>query len=103
IGSVLGYVIYAPVRRAIGGRSGVIVGAMVAAWFSVLLAAGAFTIELAASGRRDDFLRILSWMGLVHSGIGVGEAVITGLVVRFILSTRPDLVYDPKPSELKAT
>src|SRR5436305_151416 len=41
IGSVLGYAIYAPVRRAIGGRAGVIVGAMVAAWFSVLLAAGA--------------------------------------------------------------
>src|SRR3954454_6716447 len=98
IGSVVGYAIYAPIRRAIGGRPGVLVGAMVAAWFSVLLASGAFAIELAASGRRGDFFRILGWMALVHAGIGLGEAMITGLVLRFILLTRPDLVYQPEPS-----
>jgi cobalt/nickel transport system permease protein len=64
---------------------------MVAAWFSVLLASGAFAIELGASGHRAAFLRILSWMTLVHAVIGVGEAVITGLVVRFLLVRRPDL------------
>jgi cobalt/nickel transport system permease protein len=96
IGSVIGYAIYAPIRQAIGGRAGVLIGAMVAAWFSVILAAGAFSVELAASGRRDDFLRVLSWMTLVHAGIGAGEAIITGLVLRFILSTRPDLIYDPQ-------
>ncbi|MDR3637242.1 MAG: energy-coupling factor ABC transporter permease [Isosphaeraceae bacterium] len=99
IGAVGGYAIYAPLRRAIGGRTGVLVGAMVAAWFAVLLASGAFAIELAASGRRSDFLRILSWMTLVHSAIGVGEAVITGLVLRFVLLTRPDLVYEPEDVE----
>jgi cobalt/nickel transport system permease protein len=103
IGSVGGYAIYAPIRRAIGGRSGVLFGAVVAAWVSVLLAAGAFSVELAASGRRDQFLRVLSWMGLVHAGIGVGEAVITGLVLRFILLTRPDLVYEADPAGLSAT
>ena len=96
IGSVGGYAIYAPIRRAIGGRAGVIFGAMVAAWFSVLLASGAFAVELAASGRRADFFRVLSWMALVHAGIGVGEAVITGLVLRFVLLTRPDLIYEPE-------
>src|SRR5437588_49285 len=34
IGSVVGYAIYAPIRRALGGRAGVLVGAMAAAWFS---------------------------------------------------------------------
>ncbi|MCA1686718.1 MAG: PDGLE domain-containing protein, partial [Planctomycetia bacterium] len=29
----------------------------------------------------------------------VGEAVITGLVLRFILLTRPDLIYEPDPAE----
>lgn len=95
IGAVGGYAIYAPIRRAVGGRAGVIFGAMVAAWFSVLLAAGAFSVELAASGRRADFFQVLSLMGLVHAVIGVGEAVITGLVLRLILLTRPDLVYEP--------
>src|SRR3954454_19792480 len=42
IGSVGGYAIYAPIRRAIGGRKGVLLGAMAAAWFSVILASGAF-------------------------------------------------------------
>jgi cobalt/nickel transport system permease protein len=95
IGSVGGYAIYAPLRRAIGGRRGVLIGAMVAAWFSVLLASGAFAVELAASGRRSDFFHILSWMALVHAAIGLGEAVITGLVLRFVLLTRPDLLDPP--------
>ncbi len=96
IGAVGGYAIYAPIRRALGGRGGILLASMVAAWFSVLLGAGAFALELGASGRRADFFPILSWMALVHAAIGVGEAVITGLVVRFILLTRPDLVYEPK-------
>jgi cobalt/nickel transport system permease protein len=100
IGAVGGYAIYAPIRRALGGRRGVLIGAMVAAWFSVLLASGAFAVELAASGRRSDFFHILSWMALVHVGIGLGEAIITGLVLRFVLLTRPDLVYHPDPVEV---
>ena len=96
IGAVGGYAIYAPIRRAIGGRAGVLMGGMIAAWFSVLLASGAFAVELAASGRWADFFQVLSWMALVHAGIGFGEALITGLVLRFVLLTRPDLVYLPE-------
>jgi cobalt/nickel transport system permease protein len=92
IGSVGGYAIYAPIRRRIGGRRGILIGAMAASWFAVLLAAGACALELSASGHRQDFFRVLSWMALVHAAIGVGEAVITGLVLRFILLTRPDLI-----------
>jgi cobalt/nickel transport system permease protein len=95
IGAVGGYAIYAPIRRMIGGRKGVLLGAMIAAWFSVILASGAFAVELAASGRRADFFTVLGLMALVHAAIGVGEAVITGLVVRFILLARPDLIFDP--------
>ncbi len=99
IGAVGGYAIYAPIRRAIGGRAGVVIGGMTTAWFSVLLASGAFAIELAASGRWAHFFQVLSWMGLVHAGIGLGEALITGLVLRFVLLTRPDLVYQPEKLE----
>jgi cobalt/nickel transport system permease protein len=98
IGSVGGYAIYDPIRRAIGGRRGVLVGSMAAAWFSVLLAAGAFAVELALSGRGGQFFQVLGWMALVHAAIGLGEALITGMVVRFILLARPDLVYEPKGS-----
>lgn len=92
IGAIGGYAVYAPIRRALGGPRGVLIGAMVAAWFSVLLAAGAFAIELAAG--RPEFWTVLAWMGLVHAAIGVGEALITGLVLRFLLLTRPDLVFE---------
>jgi cobalt/nickel transport system permease protein len=95
IGAVVGYAIYAPVRRTIGGRAGIVLGGMVAAWVSVLLAAGACAVELAASGRAADLPRLLGWMALVHAAIGLGEAVITGLVLRSLLLTRPDLV-DPE-------
>jgi cobalt/nickel transport system permease protein len=91
VGAVGGYAIYAPLRRMIGGQRGTLIAAMAAAWFSVILASGTFAIELAASGRWGDFVHILSWMVLVHAAIGLGEAVITGLVVRFILVRRPDL------------
>jgi cobalt/nickel transport system permease protein len=99
IGTVVGYAIYAPIRRAVGGRAGVLIGAMIAAWFSVLLASGAVAVELACSTGWDHFSRSLSWLTLVHAGIGLGEAVITGLVLRFILLTRPDLIEPLTPGE----
>jgi cobalt/nickel transport system permease protein len=98
IGAAGGYAIYAPLRRAISGPRGVLLASMAAAWFSVLLASGAFALELGASGHRDDFFRILSWMALVHALIGLGEAVITGIVVRFILLRRPDLLEPQAPA-----
>jgi cobalt/nickel transport system permease protein len=56
----------------------------------VLLASGAFAVELAATGRQS-FFSILTWMALLHAAIGLGEAVITGLAVRFLLYRRADL------------
>ena len=96
VGSVIGYAIYDPIRKSIGGQRGVLMGAILAAWASVILASAAFSIELAASGRWSDFSRVLSWMALIHAGIGVGEALITGVVLKFVLQTRPDLIYEPE-------
>src|SRR5262245_9782220 len=61
IGSVGGYAIYDPIRRAIGGLRGVLLGAMIAAWFAVLLASGAFAVELAFSSGWSHFFQTLSW------------------------------------------
>lgn len=102
IGSLGGYAIHAPLRRAIGGRPGVLIGAMLAAWFSVILASGAFAVELAALGRWADFPAVLGWMALVHAAIGLGEALITGMVLRFVLLTRPDLIHGEKPESSRA-
>ena len=94
IGSLCGYAIYAPIRRRIPGPGGIVIAAMLAAWFSVLLASGAVAIELGLSEHRAQLLSILGWMVLVHAAIGVGEAIITGSVLGFILRTRPDLIAE---------
>lgn len=101
IGAVGGYALYAPLRRWLGGRAGVLLAAMAAAWLSVLFSAGAFALELACSGRFTQFPRILAWMVLVHAAIGVGEAVITGLVLRLVLLARADLLYEPAESRAR--
>ena len=80
VGAIGGYAIYAPIRRLIGGRAGVLIGAMFGAWFSVILASGTFALELAASVGWANFFNVLGWMALVHTGIGLGEAIITGMV-----------------------
>jgi cobalt/nickel transport system permease protein len=103
VGAIGGYAIYSPIRRAIGGSAGVLIGGMVAAWFSVILASGAFAIELAASVGWSDFFNVLGWMALVHAGIGLGEALITGGVLRFLLLMRPDLIEQPDLADSSLT
>jgi cobalt/nickel transport system permease protein len=67
-----------------------------------VLASGTFALELAASVGWSDFFNVLGWMALVHAGIGLGEAVITGMVLRFVLLARPDILYDSRPAGFSA-
>jgi cobalt/nickel transport system permease protein len=99
IGAIGGYAIYGSIRRMIGGRAGVLIGGMLAAWFSVILASGAFALELGASVDWSGFFDVLGWMALVHAGIGIGEALITGAVLRFLLLRRPDMVFEARLDE----
>lgn len=93
VGAMGGYVIYNLIRKAIGDNKGVLVGTAVAAWASVVLASSACAVQLAISGTSP--LRLaLPAMALVHMLIGIGEAIISVLVVSFVLKTRPDLVYN---------
>ncbi len=91
VGAAGGYAILTSLRQRLGGPRGLVISAMLAAWLSVILASGAFAIELGAAGRSGNFLPILAWMSLVHAAIGMGEAVITGLVLRAVLVRRPEL------------
>lgn len=92
LGAVGGWLIFRSIQRLVGGERGVILGAMLGAWFSVILAAGAVAIELAVSTRISQLGTILGWMVLVHALIGLGEAMITGLVLRSVMLVRPELV-----------
>lgn len=95
IGTMPGYLIYRIIRKIISGNKGIIIGASIAAWLSVVLASIACSVELAVS-RISPLRIVLPAMAGVHILIGIGEAVITGLIVSFVLKVRPDLIYNIK-------
>lgn len=78
-------------------RSAVIPATAVAAWASVVVASLGFTAQYALGGYGSAPVdTVLAAMVGVHSLIGIGEAFITVIVVRAILSTRPDLVREAR-------
>ncbi|MEI6633539.1 MAG: energy-coupling factor ABC transporter permease [Chlamydiota bacterium] len=88
-GSVCGYGIYTAVKGVSGGKT--LAAVAVASWCSVMLASTACAVELALSGTVP-LRTALPAMAVVHALIGVGEAVITCLVVSCVMKMRPDLV-----------
>ena len=70
-----------------------VAAAAFAAWCSVVLAATACAAELAVSGAAPWRL-VFPAMAGIHMLIGIGEAVITALVLGAVAATRPDLLAD---------
>lgn len=91
LGTIGGYIVYRNVYL-FTGRGNIIIAAALAAWFSVILAAGGCAIELAFSGTSPLNVALPAMAG-IHALIGIGEAIITGLVLGFVLKVRPDLIY----------
>ena len=95
VGGWGGYAIYSSVRKWLGtGTNSAIPAAMIAAWVSVLAAAAVFCLEFGCSTGSNQFsLRgIFVLMVLYHALIGVGEALITGGILGFILARRPEFI-----------
>jgi len=92
IGSGLGYVIYDRIRKLIPDNKGVLTGAAIASWLAVVIASFACALELGFSGLVKFKVVIPAMVG-VHTLIGIGEAIITVLVIGIILKLRPDLIY----------
>ncbi|GAA6621974.1 energy-coupling factor ABC transporter permease [Scytonema sp. NUACC26] len=96
IGTFAGYYLYKAIRVAIGRNklSGMVVGAAVAAWTSVVIASLVCAVQLAISGTVPLSVALTA-MVTWHVLIGIGEAAITVIALSFIWRTRPDLLYDP--------
>jgi cobalt/nickel transport system permease protein len=90
-----GYAVFLLARRVMSRTpSSVVAAAGIAAAVSVVLSALAFTIEYAIGGTGTaSVATVAGAMVGVHVLIGVGEGVITALVVGAVLATRPDLVW----------
>lgn len=91
IGTIASYYFYRILRQALFKKN-ILVSVFISAWFSVVLAASFCAIELSASGT-SPLKIVLPAMLFVHVFIGLGEAIITTLILSFILKVRPDLIY----------
>ena len=92
IGAIGGYLIYVGIHRVIKSKAGMMASAGIATWFSVVAASSVCAIELAISGTSPLNIALPAMAG-IHVLIGIGEAIITCLVLSFILKVRPDLIY----------
>lgn len=92
VGTTGGYFVYSVIRKIWGADKGIVPATAIASWLSIVAASIACAMELAASGTSSLNI-VLPAMAGVHALIGIGEAVITGLVISFVLKVRPDLIY----------
>ena len=94
VGTIGGYGIYWIVRRVASGLRGQLMAAAFAAWCSVVLAASSCAAQLAFS-KTAAWSLVLPTMAGAHMLIGIGEALITTLVLVAIARTRPELLAEP--------
>jgi cobalt/nickel transport system permease protein len=95
----VGWLVFAGLRRVLPKRVSMVApAAAVAAFVSVPASALVFTGLFAVGGTAPvDLGTLLTAMLGWHLVIGVGEALITGLVVASVVAVRPDLVYGARP------
>jgi cobalt/nickel transport system permease protein len=94
VGALGGYLIYRGLIALLPKtRTGTLASAGIAAGISVVLASLAFVLEYAIGGEGGASIgTVAAAMVGVHALIGVGEGLITALIVGAVLGTRPDLV-----------
>ncbi|MBD0385422.1 MAG: energy-coupling factor ABC transporter permease [Nostoc sp. C3-bin3] len=92
VGVWVGWILTQTLQRLLGGSKGRLpLAAGIAAGVSVVVAAVACAIELALSGTAPVAI-VLAAMAGVHILIGIGEGIITGGVLTYLATARPDLL-----------
>ncbi len=100
VGGAGGWVVYRLVSRAFEGIRGRLLAAAFAAWCSTVLAAVVCAGELSVSGTVQ-WSVVLPAMAGIHMLIGLGEGLITALVLAAIAQARPELLepdLHPEPA-----
>lgn len=95
VGVAVGYAVFRLVLAVLPRKLGSVpLAAALGALVSVPAAAAAFTVLFAIGGAADVATgKVLTAMVGWHLVIGIGEAIVTGLVVSAVLASRPDLVH----------
>ncbi|MFL6004299.1 MAG: energy-coupling factor ABC transporter permease [Nocardioides sp.] len=99
VGVAVGWLVFKAVRSVLPKRLSLVApAAAVGALASVPAAAAVFTLLFSVGGTAPiDTGTVLAAMLGWHTVIGIGEAVITGLVVGGVVAVRPDLCYGARP------
>lgn len=100
IGSWGGHAVRRLVQRLVGDNpKGIVIGSVVAAWTTVMAAAAlvCFEFRLSWPPHEIDFSKFFTLMVSFHSLIGLGEALITGVAISFVLNQRPELLLSSSP------
>lgn len=106
---VVGWLVFRGLMLVLPGKRWAVAAASgVGAFLSVPAAAAVFVLLFAVGGNVPVPLdAVLAAMVGWHTLIGLGEAVITALIVSAVLATRPDLVYgarfERRPASLPET
>jgi cobalt/nickel transport system permease protein len=88
----VGYYLYRAINALFRKRKlGIMVGAGVAGWLTVVASSIACALELAVSGTVPLNVALPSMAG-IHAVIGIGEGLITAAVLALVLATRADLL-----------
>jgi cobalt/nickel transport system permease protein len=93
VATLVGYGIYRLVRRFVPGQRGLVLAAAFASWCSTVVAAISCAGQLALSGTVPWSVSFPAMAG-VHMLIGIGEGLITALVILAIVRLRADLLDD---------
>ncbi len=92
IAGLSAYGIFHALKRLLPqSRLGEVASVGFAAWFSVVFASAAASLELALSGTSTLSIVLPAMVG-VHAVIGVGEAMITVAAYSMVRNVRPDLI-----------
>ena len=107
IGAWGGHAVRQLVQRFVGDNGkGIVIGSVVAAWITVMAAAALCCLEFRLSwpAGEIDFSKFFALMVSFHSLIGLGESLITGVAISFVLNQRPELLMSlsPRPSGERA-
>jgi cobalt/nickel transport system permease protein len=102
MGAVAGCAVYRLGRKIMPGLRGRITAVFFAAWLSTVLASAACAGELALSGTLPATV-VFPAMLSVHALIGIGEGLITTLVILTIAKVRPDLLEPEKIHTARGT
>ena len=100
VGVVVGWLVFRGLQALLPKRLGLVpllaaLGAFVSVPAAALVFVGLYALGGTAPVPLDGLaVAMLGW----HSVIGVGEAVITGLVVGSVVAVRPDLVHGARPT-----